>query len=267
MHRRAEVLGVFDIAGIACEVECRDRGFLDFLLARYAEFATQVDAQLSLRVEVTADSPEELWGNWPGPFARIDRREGMLTIEGSGFRGTFDERSGQGSISQPSHPSPLEAFLTAICAGHLFRQEGFLLHAAAILADGGAYVFFGPSGSGKSTVAELIGEGIISDEIVAIRRDGDRYRVFGVPWRGQRRSAPLRGLFRLRQACETSFTPLSPAGALRQLVPNVFFPHPDSPEVAVFLEIAGELVTAVPCYEMRFTPDRAFWEAVHGLSL
>ena len=37
----------------------------------------------------------------------------------------------------------------------------------------GACAFFGPSGSGKTTVAEQIGEGVISDEIVAIRRVGE----------------------------------------------------------------------------------------------
>lgn len=267
MRRLEELLGIFDIAGIACKVECEDRAFLDVLLSRYTGFASRAASQLAIRVEVTADSPEERWGNGRGPFARIGRRDGLLTIEGSGFRGAFDERSGQGSISQPPHPSPLETFLTAICAGHLLRHEGFLIHAAAILSGEEAFLFFGPSGSGKSTVAELIGEGIISDEIVAIRLDGERYRVFGVPWRGQRLSAPLRGLFHLRKAYETSFTPLSPAGALRQLLPNVLFPQPDTSEVALFMEIAGELVTRVPCYEMRFTPDRAFWEAVHGLSL
>jgi hypothetical protein len=203
----------------------------------------------------------------------------VLTIEGAGFHGTFDESSGEGWIAQPLDASPLETFLTAICAGHLLKKDGFLLHAAAITADDGTYVFFGPSGSGKTTVAEQIGRGVITDEMVAIRRNDGRYRVFAVPWRGQRLDTslapPLAGLFRLRQALETAFTPLSPTAAVRQLLPSVFFPRADALEVSRFFEIGGELVTQVPCYELRFAPDGAFWDSIprrrieetHGLSL
>ena len=74
----------------------------------------------------------------------------------------------------------------------------------------GKRAFFGPSGSGKTTVAELIGEGVITDEIVAIRRVGEGWRVSSVPWRGSRPSADAAGLFRVRKADETSFARLSP---------------------------------------------------------
>lgn len=263
MRRRyAAVLGCFDIAGIPCRVECREEGFWDLLSSRYAGFASDAVPQISLTVEVTEPPPDDVAAYWSGPFARIGGRDGVLTIEGAGFSGAFDERSGRGWIAQPLHPSPFETFLTAICAGRLLREGGFFLHAAAMVGAKGAFVFFGPSGSGKTTVAELVGEGVISDEIVAIRRDGDRYRVSGVPWRGQRLTAPLAGLFRLRKAGETSFTALSPAETVRQLLPSVFFSRPDSPEVSGFFEIAGELVRMVPGYEMQFAPDRSFWEAL-----
>jgi hypothetical protein len=266
-----EFVGVFEIAGIPCRLACQDEGLWALLASRYADFAVSEVAELSLRVEVTEPSPDEASSPWAGPFARIGGQNDVLAIEGADFRGAFDESRGEGWIAQPLDPSPLETFLTAICAGYLLKKDGFLLHAAAITADEEAYVFFGPSGSGKTTVAELIGRGVITDEMVAIRRDGERYRVFAVPWRGQRLDAslapPLAGLFRLRQAPKTAFTLLSPTAAVRQLLPSVFFPRADASEVSRFLEIGGELVTQVSCYEMRFAPDRAFWEAVHGLSL
>jgi len=199
---------------------------------------------------------------WAGPFARLGGRDGELTIEGIGFRGAFDGRSGEGWIVQPPDPAPFETFLTAICAGQLLNSQGFLLHAAAILRGEDALVFFGPSGSGKTTVAELIGKGVISDEIAVIRRDGAGYRVSAVPWRGQRLSAPLGGLFRLQKAQEIAFAPVSPAQAVRYLLPSVFFPRAEADEVDRFLEIAQDLVKQVPCYEMHFTPDGLFWDAI-----
>jgi hypothetical protein len=274
-----EFVGTFEIAGIPCRLTCPDEGLWALLASRYTDFAVSTVAELSLRVEVTEPPPDEASSPWAGPFARIDGQNDVLTIEGADFHGAFDESTGEGRITQPLDSSPLETFLTAICAGHLLKKDGFLLHAAAITADDGAYVFFGPSGSGKTTVAERIGLGVITDEMVAIRRDRGGYRVLAVPWRGQRLEAslapPLAGLFRLRQAPETAFTPLSPTAAVRQLLPSVFFPRADASEVSRFFEIGGELVTQVPCYEMRFAPDGSFWDSIprrrleerHGLSL
>lgn len=275
MPRQQELLGVFEIAGIPCRVECRERAFWNLLSPRYADFASDAVPRLSLRVEVVDAPGDDVVAAWSGPFARIGGRNGVISIEGAGFKGAFDERSGHGRIVQPLDPSPFETFLTAIYASRLLSEGGFFLHAAAIAAPAGAYVFFGPSGSGKTTVAELVGEGIISDEIVAIKRDADQYRVSGVPWRGQRLSTPLAGLFRLRKASETSFTRLSPLEAVRRLLPSVFFSRADFSEVGRFFEISGELVQTVPCYDMHFRPDRSFWGAIprqwqgerHGLSL
>ena len=269
MQHHVELLDVsgiaFEIAGIACRVQCRDRSFLDFLSARYGEFASHAPPRLSVRVEVTGAWPDDAGAPRAGPFARIGGADGLLSIEGPGFRGEFDERSGHGWISQPRDPSPLEAFLTAIYAGRLLKAGGFFLHAAGLVGPNGARVCFGPSGSGKTTVAGLVGEGVISDETVAVRREGLRYRVSGVPWRGCRLSAPLAGLFRLRKARATSFTPLSPVEALRQLLPSVLFSRTDLEEMNRFLEIGGEMARRVPCYEMRFAPDRSFWHALPRL--
>lgn len=267
MRRAHEFLGAFDVAGIVCRIECRDERFWSLLSPRYADFASDSSPDLFLRVEVTEPPPDEVAARWSGPFARVTGAEGVLSIEGAAFRGAFDEQAGRGWITQPLDPSPVETFLTAICAGHLLREGGFFLHAAALVDDQGAHVFFGPSESGKTTVAGLVGEGIITDEIAAIRRDVPGYRVSGVPWRGEGRSAPLAGLYRLEKARETSFTPLSPVEALRRLLPCVFFSRADRAEVARFLEIGGELVARVPCHEMRFRPDLSFWEEINALAL
>ena len=266
MQHHVELLDVFeialDIAGIACRVRCEDRGFLDFLSARYGEFASRALPQLSVHVQVTEAAAADVWAPQAGPFARIGGTEGLVCIEGAGFKGQFDERVGRGWIIQPRDASPLETFLTAIYAGRLLKEGGVFLHAAALVGAEGAHVFFGPSGSGKTTVAQLVGEGIITDEIAAIREEEDGYRVSAVPWRGEQRSAPLAALYRLRKARTNSFTRLSGVEAVRQLLPCVFFARPDSPEVGRFLEIAGGLVTRVPCYEMCFQPDRSFWSSM-----
>ena len=265
MRRQQELLTVFDVAGVTCRVECRDDAFWSLLSPRYADFVSEGTPAISLRVELVERPSDDLVARWPGPFARVSGSDGRLSIEGAGFKGAFDERTGEGWITQPPDVAPFETFLTAICAGRLLRDNGFMLHSASLVAPDGARVFFGPSGSGKTTVSELIGEGVISDEITAVRRDGDRYRVSGVPWRGSRLQAGLSGLFSLRKAPETTFTPLAPAEAVRRLLGSVFFSRADGGEIARFLATAEDMLRTVRCHEMRFTLDRSFWGAVPRL--
>jgi hypothetical protein len=264
MHLLHEIVGTYEFAGISCRLECREENFRTLLASRYADFSSRNDVAPEVTVEVKATTvpSDGVEARAAGPFARLGGQGAVLTIEGAGFRGAFDEEFGEGWITQSPDPTALETFLTAICAGRLLKHQGFLLHAAAIMTKEGAYVFFGPSGSGKTTVAELIGEGVITDEITAIRREDEGYVVSAVPWRGQSLTAPLSALFRLRKARETAFSPLSPIEALRQLLPNVFFPRANAREIDRFLEIGGDLAERIPCYDMRFTPDGSFWAAM-----
>ena len=260
MQPAPPVLTAVAIAGVACRIECPDAAFASLLAERFAGFHATGAPELLLRVELRAPDGPGL--RRPGPFARLGGADGVLTIEGAGFHGSFDERRGEGVIVQPPDPSPLEAFLTAIYAGRLLRAGGFFLHAAALVGEDGARVFFGPSGSGKTTVAELVGEGVISDETVALRPDGDGWRASAVPWRGTPLEAPVAGLFRLEKARATAFRRLAPVEALRQLLPSVLFSRADAGELDRFLDIAGSLARGVPCWAMRFAPDRGFWDAL-----
>jgi hypothetical protein len=253
-----------EIAGTACRVACDDEAFAARLAERYRDFAPAAEPDIALDVTLTAQPSYDVVAAWSGPYARVSGRGSALAIEGLGFTGTFDEAAGQGAIIQPADPEPLETLLTGIYASRLLRSGGFMLHAATIVGKAGALVFFGPSGSGKTTVSELIGEGVLTDEITAIRPSGRSYVVSSVPWRGQGRTAPLAGLFRLRQATRTSITPLSARDTVRELLPSVFFARGDSVEFGRFLETAEALVRSVPAYDMAFTRDRSFWDVVPG---
>jgi hypothetical protein len=71
----------------------------------------------------------------------------------------------------------LRPYLLGTVMGALCHQRGLLpLHAAAVIADGGAVAFAGPSGAGKSTLAaEFHGRGydVLSDDLLAVEIDPD----------------------------------------------------------------------------------------------
>jgi hypothetical protein len=253
-----------EIAGTACRLACDDAAFVTRLAERYRDFGATGEPAISIDVTLAAQPTYETVAAWSGHYARVSGRGSALVIEGLGFTAVFDEATGRGSITQPADPEPLETLLTGICASRLLRTGGFMLHAATIVGKAGALVFFGPSGSGKTTVSELVGQGVLTDEITAIRPQGRGYVVSSVPWRGQARTAPLAGLFRLRQAPRTSITPRSPLEVVRQLLPSVFFARADAGELGRFLETAETLTRSVRGYDLAFTRDRAFWDVVPG---
>jgi hypothetical protein len=264
MQHTPQLVAALEVAGIACRLRCADAAFSSLLAARYADFPARTDPALAVDITLVHPLPAAVADSWTGPYARIAGDERTVTIEGAEFTGAFDHGAGDGWIRQPAEAEPLETFLTAIYAGRLLAHGGFLLHAATIIGKAGAFVFFGPSGSGKTTVSGLVGEGIVTDEITAVTPGDGGYMVSSVPWRGSPASAPLAGLLRLTQAKETAVTPLSPLQAVRQLLPSVFFSRVDTPEVGRFFDIAAALTRRVPAFDLRFTPDPAFWRAVPG---
>jgi hypothetical protein len=264
MQHASQLVAALEIAGLGCRLRCADAAFAASLAKRYADFPTRTEPALAVDITLVDPPAANVSASWTGPYARIAGDERRVTIEGAGFSGAFDRAAGEGWIRQPAEAEPLETFLTAIYAGRLLARGGFLLHAATIIGKAGAFVFFGPSGSGKTTVSGLVGEGIVTDEITAITPSGEGYVVSSVPWRGSATSAPLAGLLRLTQATDTAVTPLSPLQAVRQLLPSVFFSRVDTPEIGRFFDIAAALTRRIPAFDLRFTPDPAFWRAVPG---
>jgi hypothetical protein len=259
VHGAPQLVATLEIGGLACGLACHDRDFSTLLVDRYHGFLTARPPELSVEIDVSrpgAASAE------PGDvYARVGGDHARIVVAGLDFHGVFDQDSGRGRIVQPPEPAALETLLTAVYAARLLREGGCLLHAAALVRDGLAYVFHGPSGSGKTTVAALVGDGVITDEIAVIRPERDGWRVSGVPWRGTPLGAPLAGFCRLRQASSTRFRRLAPARAVPSLLACAFFARPDA-ETQAFLDAVGSMVTRVPVWDMEFRRDREFWTAL-----
>jgi hypothetical protein len=253
-----------EIAGAACRLHCDDEPFAALLAARYADFSTAAEPTITIDVTVTGPVTADVVAAWSGPYARVRSAGPSIAVEGVGFTAEYDETTARGWITQPPDPEPLETLLTAVHASRLLAAGGCMIHAATIVGRAGACVFFGPSGSGKTTVTELVGDGVVTDEITAIRPAGDGYVVSSVPWRGIRRTAPLAALFRLTQADRTSVTPLAPLDLVRHLLGSVFLCRRDAPEIGRFFEAAAALARAAPAYDLEFTRDRGFWNALEG---
>jgi len=163
----------------------------------------------------------------------------------------------------------LDSLLRILLSWVLLRHTGFLLHAATVVRNGRAYVFTGSSGAGKSTVASLSPPGsVLTDEISLLRRENGEWRAYGTPFWGEFRaagsnsSAPVAGIFGLRQAGENRVEALGPVGLLRNILPNVLFFSGEAAANQRLLEILGQAVKEISGYHLAFRKDKTFWEAL-----
>ena len=151
----------------------------------------------------------------------------------------------------------------------VLKDSGIALHALGVLKNGEVYVFFGPSGSGKTTVAQLSPEYVIlSDDIVFIKPLGSSYGVFPTPYWGdmqqgdrENRGYPLKGMFKLVKDREVYVKPYGLTHGISEIftVPHI------PPNSLPFEDLLGRyqrLLKEVPCFEMHFTKDGRFWEAI-----
>ena len=175
----------------------------------------------------------------------------------------------QAEFHKVPHEYSLDSLIRILLSELLLDRNGFLLHAASVLADGRAHVFTGKSGAGKSTVASLSPAGcVLTDEISLLRCVETRWQAFGTPFWGEFRagdmncSAPISGIYSLIQAKQDRLERIPPRDALRVLLPNVLFFSGQKQDNEQLLGILTDIVEAIPVYRLYFRRDAAFWKVI-----
>ena len=146
----------------------------------------------------------------------LSHHQDTLEVQGLSFSGSVDfGPMTRGTILTPVNESEqtdsiFENFLRLLVAYRLLDGNGVLVHSAAIVIAGGAYLFYGISGAGKSTLSEMAAKAgfeVISDDLNAVQFCGRRAQVRKLPFTGtfaestcSQEIYPLRGIFRLEKA-------------------------------------------------------------------
>ena len=148
----------------------------------------------------------------------------------------------------------------------LLELDALLLHASFVRFQGRGILFSGPSGIGKSTQARLWetyrGAEILNGDRAAIRFADGQWRSYGFPLAGSSRifrneSAPIEAIVVLRQAPSNRIRPMSPAEAIRALLPEFSIHRWDREFLDRVLDLGTALLTAVPVYLLECTPEEA----------
>lgn len=181
---------------------------------------------------------------------------------------TLDERFRRGTIvlsEAARHLCPLDYPLDEVLISHLLGQgRGVELHSCGVIDhQGRGHLFVGVSGAGKSTTARAWGSdaaAIVSDDRVIVREQNGVMRMHGTPWHGEAalslpESAPLAGIYLLRQSPSNEVRPLMRTEAVARLFGCAFPPFHDPGAVAFTLSFLERLTETLPVRELCFTRD------------
>ena len=224
---------------------------------------------------VPADVSTERWDYWrEGPdrdrmvFFRSEERVPYLemTLDGGARRVRVVQDGEQaGSAVADIGQYPMSEILASRVLAWL---DAVNVHASAAVIGGEAYLFMGHSGAGKTTIsgiAEQEGAIILSDDrtIVGVR-DG-RPIAWGTPWHGtgrksSSRTAPVAGIFLLKQAAVEETERLEPGRAFKEMFVRLIHQRLTPRESLGALETLQALASAAPMWELSFRPVPA---AVH----
>lgn len=261
------------IAGWTLAVDLPDPRWLPPLLPRLGRFLSERPADQRLAVVLDHD-PALAPGGEPrveetdaGLYLRHDNFEGHVPAEGPARLTIFQPGD---APDDPTYTMVVDSLLRLCLAEHLLPRGGVMLHAAGIAAsDQAGYVFFGPSGAGKTTVCRLSHPRyrILCDEIVAIRPDDGRYRLYGTPFCGAwgeslNEDVPLCELFFLRQAPRIRRVPLTLPHAVRALMESAVVYRTGPATVSQLMDALIALLQGVDATQLEFEPKESLWETV-----
>ncbi len=187
-------------------------------------------------------------------FDRLDLRLGA-DAERATMRAWFNGSEGA-----------LDATLGLALQIALLPRGGLLVHAAAGVLDGVAWLMPGESGRGKSTAAAHAGfERVLSDELVIVRRHGAGFAAWGTPFWSRGRSlpmdsgsAPLAVVARLHQADAVHAAEARQDALAMHLISSVVLYERQPASRARAFDLACDVVAGVTTLDLWF-PKEGPW--------
>lgn len=255
--------GWFDI-----EVNCHEiPTWFAPLRQRYEKFLAPEDST-SLAVRVTLLSPPPSPATTTNQFPHFT--EHGIRFVPPGWEGEVNlaEKSGWMRPSSTYIIEEIDYFLRVICALYAFQSGGLLFHAAGIVREGKAFVFFGHSGAGKTTLSRLSSHyQVLNDDLVLLQPQQDgNWRVYSTPFFNPTQidpqgndHAPLVGLYSLVQSKQVFLEPASPGLALAEIIANVPVISTDTRQTGKLFTRGQTLLTQVPIFRLHFRKDATFW--------
>jgi hypothetical protein len=250
-----------NIGGIEIEIISEEE---DSIKEVFPDFLSEAKSSLSLRLRVRKRNK----CFFPSKFSNVYPEDEKIIVAWKGVKGYINLKTLDGEIDIISAGS-LEIFLRIIYSIILPNIDGLAIHASSLIRNGKAYVFPGESGAGKTTIIRLSPNiSLLTDEVSIIRGIGKNPMAYGTPFYGslgipgENISAPVTGIYFPVKDKKNYIEELDTKLALRKFIRNVGINWEDQNLKLKAFNLACELVSAVPCYDLHFLPDPSFWDCI-----
>lgn len=273
------------IGDVCCSLKFKDPAYSSYLKERFKGYISKEEPELTMDISVNniiLDKEEN---------DLADFRLTSKIVNGNNFdfqdgliKGTLNQEekrctvffSGKGLDAVKQFM--FMVYYTLMKYNHPGKSKNnFLVHACAVARDGAGYVFSGPSESGKSTIAELSSDyAVLNDDIVIIKKENGSYIVNSTPFRGDfldvvDKSVPLRAIFLIKHAAEKNvIKKLSKREFITRFIREVVYSDTllsmnREDNFSEMLDFCADVASGVPFYELRFLPDKRFWDSIDNL--
>jgi hypothetical protein len=255
------------IANFVVQVKSNHAKLAEVLSKRYGEFSANKSPNFIANID---------WIGGERTSSLLDTQttfqDGKLLFAASGYQGFINEIQGRGEL-QLSSAQPIEDidyFLRVVFALMAHDAGGVLLHAAGIVRDGQAYLFFGHSGSGKTTACRVSERDhvILNDDLILILPSENGWQAYGTPFwnptqiQPSNQYAPVRGMYLLVQSKQVFLDQMGSGQALAALISNVPVIPQDPIRSRQLLETLLKLQSTFPVSKLNFLPDNSFWNVI-----
>jgi len=167
---------------------------------------------------------------------------------------------------------PLDELL---CIHYLALGRGAEIHACGVIDSlGKGHMFVGQSGEGKTTMARLWQNEpactVLSDDRIILRRIGKELWMYGTPWHGEAglassARAPLTQIYFLQPSRVNELVQMDTTEAMARLISCSFLPFYNPEALEFTLGFFEEVTGVVPCYGLKFFPDKKVVEFIKNL--
>ena len=264
------------VAGLNTLVSGKNKELIIALQNRYSAYSGRGEHLLEVNVEYVGQRRSSSLLDQNAQF-----EDGICYFHAPGFEGFVDSKRGEGELvlSSKRPLDEIDYYLRVAYALLSFDSGGLMFHAAGLVRNGQAYLFFGHSGSGKTTVARVSKSVLVlNDDLLILApatspgNQSTKWIAYATPfWNPTQvaptnHCAPVTGLYRLVQDQEVYLEPMKSSQALAEMVSNIPVIPDDLSRGERLLKRCSVLIENIPVYYLHFLPDSTFWGAIDALS-
>lgn len=193
---------------------------------------------------------------------------GILKFKIGFLKADYDTSNREGVVETTlADFTHINRFLIMLYSYEIIRQGGIIVHASAVTGnDGMAHVFFGSPGCGKTTLSiNLPGYSVLADEMVGLRKIGDVYYAFPLPFdtkTGENSCVingyPVAGIYQLVKGRITTLLSVKKRDSLISLWAQTFHYLKVQEETERILAIFQDLLLRIPTIGFQFQPEEIY---------